>query len=400
MLPGATRILLERTATSPTRVIEMIWDDRNGALDIPTGKPPIFVESPCTRGFDIRVGSIIQTSGRHGIETKPGHSTMASSVGTLHGAASASHHVCPHMQPPGKTEETFSPDALLIGAAKSGTTSLADLLAQHPGICVSTPKESHYYSHNFKRGLAWYRRRFKNPSAPVTMDASPSYSKAPIRGPNLDPVLVGVPQRVFAANPDTRIIYIMRDPVARTWSNWKQRVNIGREARAFEDALEGEDMKLIDNGDYLAQIRLWQALFPIENFHFLTFEALLQNPLSAAADIFTFLGLPPAPGGLRLRHLNETIERSRIGRFVVPKVIRSNKMMALRALAPLNLRRRVNRALVTNSKPDRIISEAAIAKIHNALAPSWNELEALTGVCTAPWRKRQTAALWEKEATP
>jgi len=322
---------------------------------------------------------------------------MASSVGGIRGAGSTGGLGHPHMKPPWKTEAMFSADALLIGAAKSGTTSLADLLSQHPGICVSTPKEPHYYSRNFGRGPAWYKQRFKNPDAPVTLDASTSFSKAPFRDPDPDPARTGIPQRVFAANPDTRILYIMRDPVAQAWSLWQMLIQTGRDNRSFEDALDG-NASIIDIADYLAQIRLWRAIFPKQQFHFLTFEALLQDPPSAAAGIFAFLGLPPAPGGLRFRHLNETVERRKMGQLAVRTVMESHGNMGLRALAPLSLRRRINRALSTNRRPDKSVSGAAVAKIHEALAPGWDELEALSGISTAPWRERRTAAQLEKEA--
>jgi len=323
---------------------------------------------------------------------------MASNIGAIRGATSTGGRGHPRLKPPGKTEAMFSPDALLIGAEKSGTRSFTDLLVRHPGICVSTPREPHYYSYNFRRGSAWYKRRFKNPNAPVTLDTSTSYSKAPIRDPDPDPALTGIPQRVFAANPDTRILYIMRDPVARAWSNWRHRVDIGRESRAFEDALDGPNMQLLDTGDYLAQIRLWRTVFPKQQFHFLTFEALLQNPLSVATGIFAFLGLPPSPGDLSLNHLNVTTEKSGIRKLLLKNLTNLPGYEKLRTLLPWGFRAFVHRALSTNRRPEKIISEAAAAKIYEALAPGWDELEVLTGISTAPWRERRTAVQLEKEA--
>jgi hypothetical protein len=40
----------------------------------------------------------------------------------------------------------FPPEAFIIGAQKAGTTSLADLLDQHPGIVVSNPKEPDFFN--------------------------------------------------------------------------------------------------------------------------------------------------------------------------------------------------------------------------------------------------------------
>src|ERR1700690_3655346 len=103
---------------------------------------------------------------------------------------------------------------------KSGTTTLHELLAYHPQISMSEPKEPCYFidpnvlkSHwpeMWKRGF-WkseeaYLALFQNKSEAIYFgESSTDYSKAP----KLD----GVVERLAAFNPDARIVYIMRDPV-------------------------------------------------------------------------------------------------------------------------------------------------------------------------------------------
>src|SRR4051794_39950057 len=52
------------------------------------------------------------------------------------------------------------PDFLIIGAQKSGTTSLYDYLCQHPQVRPAMTKEVHYFDFNFTRGTRWYRSHF------------------------------------------------------------------------------------------------------------------------------------------------------------------------------------------------------------------------------------------------
>ena len=54
------------------------------------------------------------------------------------------------------------PDFLIVGAMKSGTTSLFSYLVQHPGIVPPRVKEVHFFDipRNFRRGEAWYRAHF------------------------------------------------------------------------------------------------------------------------------------------------------------------------------------------------------------------------------------------------
>ena len=50
------------------------------------------------------------------------------------------------------------PDFIIIGAAKSGTTTLYEYLCRHPQIFMSTPKEPDFFSldQNYTKGIEWY----------------------------------------------------------------------------------------------------------------------------------------------------------------------------------------------------------------------------------------------------
>ena len=103
------------------------------------------------------------------------------------------------------------PDFIIIGAMRAGTTALADLLSRHPEIGMSRLKETDYFiaEKNFSRGPVWYQSLFPM-DRPIRGEASPNYAKSD--------VFAGVPQRIHAARPDVRLIYIVRDPVERFWS--------------------------------------------------------------------------------------------------------------------------------------------------------------------------------------
>ncbi|MBF0306693.1 MAG: hypothetical protein HQL41_13700, partial [Alphaproteobacteria bacterium] len=65
----------------------------------------------------------------------------------------------------------FPPLGHLIGAQKAATTSLAALLAAHPAVRVSEPKETHFLTAEWRRGPEWWRDRFA-PGGEVLVDAS------------------------------------------------------------------------------------------------------------------------------------------------------------------------------------------------------------------------------------
>jgi hypothetical protein len=188
---------------------------------------------------------------------------------------------------------SFPPEVFLIGAQRAGTTTLAYLLDQHPHIALAQPKEPHFFTHNWDRGFDWYEERFPNSSEAISIDASTSYSMAPVtrdrrRNRQKDKEYEGVPAKVFSANPGAKFIYLLRDPVERTYSGYWHNVRMGRENRDFRTALLNNP-NYLDVSDYSGQLLLWLEYFPLRSFFFALFEDLKEAPEHVARDCFTFL---------------------------------------------------------------------------------------------------------------
>jgi len=190
---------------------------------------------------------------------------------------------------------SFPPGSYLIGAQKAGTRTLAYLLSQHPGITIGLNDEPHFFTDNWRKGLDWYRKQFPDSADAMCLDASTSYSMAPLtKGwKHRDPAIYqGIPAKVHALNPDARFIYLLRDPVARTYSGYWQDVRTGVRNEAFRAAVENNPFYL-DVSDYHGQLLRWLEHFPLSSFHFVRFEAMKQDPQEVATACFAFLGLPP-----------------------------------------------------------------------------------------------------------
>lgn len=189
---------------------------------------------------------------------------------------------------------SFPPEIYLIGAQKSGTTTLAYLLSQHPSICVCEPKEPHFFSTNWSKGLAWYQDKFSKYRDAICVDASTTYSMAPLsvqeNPSDTRKFLRGVPQRIYSTNPNAKFIYLLRDPVERTYSGYWHRFTNGREQKNFEEAIRNDSFYL-DVSNYYGQLELWLEYFPTESFLFLLFEDMKNNPEQVAKDCFKFIGL-------------------------------------------------------------------------------------------------------------
>ena len=70
-------------------------------------------------------------------------------------------------------------NTLIIGAARSATTSLSQILDQHPDICLSRPKEPQFFSDpDWREKIETYHNCFHE-EAKIYLDASTNYSKYP-----------------------------------------------------------------------------------------------------------------------------------------------------------------------------------------------------------------------------
>jgi len=177
------------------------------------------------------------------------------------------------------------PNLFIIGAMKSGTSSLHSYLSTHPEIFMCEPKEPAYFvlEEGWSRGEAWYRSLFEAAGdARIIGESSTSYSKRPTYD--------GVVERIAAFSPDARFIYIMRDPVERTISQYWHMVRWHGEARDMLSAIRSS-CEYRDNSHYAMQLQPYFARFGRDRVLCLTFEAMLAGGPPVIQDIFRWLGV-------------------------------------------------------------------------------------------------------------
>jgi len=204
----------------------------------------------------------------------------------------------------------------LLGAAKSGTTTLYASLERHPDLRFSDPKEPIFFEAQFERGLPFYRDTYFRDwrGERLTGDA---------RAHNL--FLPFVPERIHALFPRAQLIAILRDPVDRAHSEWWHRYSRGRETRDFAAALEANVARIeagitfegergardwvrglrnrrdtstrfglyLDCGYYARQLRRYLDLYPREQLRVVLYDDLVRDPAGLVRSLWTFLGLDP-----------------------------------------------------------------------------------------------------------
>lgn len=214
------------------------------------------------------------------------------------------------------------PDFIVIGAKRGGTTSLYNYLLEHPSIAPLFPgreriKGVHYFDSGFAHGPRWYRSHFplaaggRHLARPwitpaLTGEASPYYLFHPMAA-----------QRLADQLPEVRLVVMLRDPVERAYSHYKERTRHGAEPLSFEDALdaepgrlsgeheriirdpgyhstEHEDHSYIAQSRYLDMLPRWFGLFPRDRFYIAPSEEFYADPERIVSEVWAFLGLRPA----------------------------------------------------------------------------------------------------------
>jgi hypothetical protein len=138
---------------------------------------------------------------------------------------------------------------LIIGAAKAGTTTLFQVLAGHPQVCVSSVKETGFFSHDarYAKGLDWYADEYFSHAAgeAVRLEASPAYL-------TWSDKVAGRIRQSYERHA-VKLIVILRDPVARAHSHYWHRVRLGHEPLSFVEALAQEEARLRDHWEHLSR---------------------------------------------------------------------------------------------------------------------------------------------------
>ena len=179
------------------------------------------------------------------------------------------------------------PNFLVIGAQKAATTTLWAWLRAQPDVFCPPIKEPAYFAteESFTGRGHWYAGLF-DPAAgrPLRGEASPQYT--------MFPRYHGVPERITGTLPDVRLVYVVRDPVERMRSAYRQAVASGRERRSIDDALL-TDARFLYPSLYALQLEQYLRVLPRERILVVANDALRPDPSPVVRDVLTFLGANP-----------------------------------------------------------------------------------------------------------
>lgn len=177
------------------------------------------------------------------------------------------------------------PDFVVIGALRAGTTTLDALLSQVDSICLTAFKESNYFidQMNFQKGAEWYEDLFSDTSK-VCGDISPNYCSCDR--------FRGVPERIHEVSPNAKIMYVVRDPVARARSHYQQIWSVDKDIPEPEKLIgTAVGDHILDGSRYMKQLNPFLEYFPRENVKVIRFQNLTKDPRGTLMEVCDFLNI-------------------------------------------------------------------------------------------------------------
>ena len=199
------------------------------------------------------------------------------------------------------------PDFVIIGAMKSGTSSLYWFVTEHPAIAHASRKELHYFSSRFlyRLGRLWYRANFptrlsvhrfhkRTGQKLLSCEATPRYLFQP-----------AVPGKMKELLPDVKLIAILRNPVDRAYSHYHHILRKYGVSRSFEKAVamqvsapdcetvSADREQYIHRGLYAVQLENWFRYYDRERFLILAQEDMHRGRQQILDQVFEFLGVHP-----------------------------------------------------------------------------------------------------------
>lgn len=188
-------------------------------------------------------------------------------------------------------------ELIVGGVQKGGTTALARYLEAHPQLHVYANKEAHFFDNEARD---W--------NLPADGEIAALYPDNRGRVPvDVTPIYLFWPralERIYAYNPDAKLVFIFRDPIERAWSQWRMSISRGWDTMPFSEAIREGGSRLnnhtslrvhsyVERGLYAVQLRRVFSIFPRKNVLLLRSQDMRREPTAGLQSIATLAGIAP-----------------------------------------------------------------------------------------------------------
>lgn len=258
--------------------------------------------------------------------------------------------------------QTNYPTFLVIGAMKAATSTVCAYLEDHPETYCVPHCEPNYFSHDhiYAYGKEWYLRFFEGHTNVKHRGEGSNYYSARALYPH-------AAERIFALNPNIKIIYMVRDPIKRILSAWIQRrADAGdRAPPTVDDAIRQQRDDYVGQSQYFYNIQPYLELFPKENIFLGFMEDLSSDSGAFWLQLCQFLDIQESP--VQRAHVNPSL-----GKKVPSRLYTTLNKFPLvkyaKIVTPNSLKSHMKALMMTEAaSPDVAISPAVFSEIREIL---------------------------------
>jgi hypothetical protein len=193
----------------------------------------------------------------------------------------------------------IKPNCIILGAAKSGTTFLFNLLKQHPDICVPLSKEITFFTDNrhFDKAERFIKKEYKNYiNEKIILDNTPQYL-----------LESSCAKRMYDfSGPDTKLVCILRNPVNRAFSHYimlklqsqydkpfsyviRDEINGGKKTKPTYRPFKRVESVIVRRGLYYESIMDFLEFFNRSNLHIIIFEDFIKDTENEMKKLLRFM---------------------------------------------------------------------------------------------------------------
>ena len=293
------------------------------------------------------------------------------------------------------------PNFICGGAPKSGTTTLYDILKNHPDIYLSAYKEPYFFNNDeyYKNGIEWYSKTFFNDytGQKIIGDFTPNYLTTD-----------GVPEKIESTlGKEVKFLFILRNPVDRAYSQFLHNKRDQKEPLIFEKALDEEKDRIdtykkennsvyvmkygyVQQSLYADRINKYIDIFGKERVLVLIFEEVFKDIEKYISSILDFLNLnQEVTLKLDIKSNPSQVARSRIFK----KILYKNSFIKrfFKKLIPSTLTRKKIRKIIQtlNNKPqeyDKLLPEVKTNMVAQYFKNDISKLENILGRDLDVWK--------------
>jgi hypothetical protein len=186
---------------------------------------------------------------------------------------------------------TLLPNFIFAGAPKSASSTLFEYIKQHPDIYMCPVKEPFFFDFNYEKGINWYQNLFSSyQGQKIVGEATVWYMRWKV-----------VPQRIHEIIPNTKFLFVLRNPVERAFSNYQMDLIGGKYTldQTFGYVIRNEhqdskiDRTIVSSGFYHQHFLNFENYFDRDKFLIILYDDLKQDIFAVTKKVYNFLGVDP-----------------------------------------------------------------------------------------------------------